>query len=73
MEAMRCMLVDSGLPHRFWVEALSTAAYLINRSPTKTLSDMTPLQAWFGKKPNVKHLRVFGCAAYPHVPKDERS
>ena len=66
------MLVDSGLSHRFWAEALPTAAYLINRSPTKALSDMTPFESWFGKKPNVKHLRVFGCAAYTHVPKDGR-
>ena len=37
VEAVRSMLVDAKLPHRFWAEALSTAAYLINRSPTKTL------------------------------------
>ena len=45
---------------------------MINRSPTKALSGKTPFEAWFGKKPNVKHLRVFGCAAYPHVPRNER-
>jgi transposase InsO family protein len=42
VEAVRSMLVDAKLPHRFWAEALSTAAYLINRSPTKTLGDKTP-------------------------------
>ena len=72
MEAVCCMLVDSGLRHCFWAEALFTASYLINRSPTKALSGKTAFEAWFGKKPNVKHLRVFGCAAYPHVPRDER-
>ena len=72
LEAVRCMLADSGLRHCFWAEALSTASYLINRSPTKALSGKTPFEAWFGKKPNVKHLRVFGCAAYPHVPRNER-
>ena len=41
-----CLLI---LSHRFWAEALSTAAYLINRSPTKALSDMTPFESWFGK------------------------
>ena len=32
----------------------------------------TPFEAWTGQKPNVGHLRVFGCAAYAHVAKDER-
>ena len=56
VETVRSMLADSRLPHRFWAEALSTAAYLINRSPTKTLDGKTPFQAWYGKKPNVNHL-----------------
>ena len=72
METVRSMLDDSGLPQRFWAEALSTAAYLINRSPTTTLEDMTPFEAWYSKKPNVSHLRVFGCSRYVHIPKDER-
>ena len=53
-------------------EALSTAAYLWNRSPTIAVEDMTPFEAWTGVKPDVKHLRVFGCTAYAHIPKDER-
>ena len=27
---------------------------------------------WYGKKPNLSHLRVFGCVAYAHVPDCER-
>ena len=33
---------------------------------------MTPHEAWYGRKPRVEHLRVFGCTAYVHIPKDER-
>ena len=33
---------------------------------------MTFFQAWSGKKPSMNNLRVFGCAAYSHIPKDER-
>ena len=66
VETVRAMLSSSRLPHTFWAEALSTAVYLKNR-------DMTPHEAWSGSKPNVKHLRVFGCMAYSHIPKDERS
>jgi len=61
----------SKLPHKFWAEVLSTAAYLRNRSPTKAIEGMTPYEAWMKKKPQVDHLHVFGCDAYAHIPKDE--
>ena len=72
IESVRTMLADSKLPHKFWAEALSTAVYLRNRSPTKALQKVTPCEAWNGIKPDVSSLRVFGCSAYAHVPKIER-
>ena len=41
VEGVRAMLADSKLTHRFWAEALSTMAYLRNRSPTKALGGVT--------------------------------
>ena len=38
VEATRAMLINANLPQKFWAEALSTAAYLRNRSPTKAIS-----------------------------------
>jgi hypothetical protein len=38
-----------------------------------TLDDKTPHEVWTGNKPSLKHLRVFGCEAYVHVPKENRS
>lgn len=73
VEAVRTMLSDSKLPKTFWAEALSTAVYVRNRSPTTALKDMTPYEALNGRKPNVKHLRAFGCVSHVHVPKDERN
>ena len=72
IESVRTMLADSRLPHRFWAEALSTAVYLRNRSPTKALEEITPHEAWSGTKPDVSSLRIFGSCAYAHVPKVER-
>ena len=72
VEATRAMLLDAKLPHKFWAEAISTATYLRNRSPTSAVEGTTPHQAWYGQKPRVEHMRVFGCVAYVHVPKDER-
>ena len=72
VEMVRSMLADSELPKSFWAEALATAVYLRNRSPTKPVEGKTPYEAIYGEKPKVKHLRVFGCTAYSHIPKDER-
>ena len=73
VETVRSMLIDARLPKKFWAESLSTAVYLRNRSPTKTVVGMTPFEAWYGYKPDVSHLRVFGCTVYTHIEKDERS
>ena len=28
----------------------------------------TPYLLWYGEKPNLKHVRVFGCVVYTHIP-----
>ena len=71
-ESIRSMLCESKLPKQFWAEALSTATYLRNRSPTKAVKDMTPFEAWSSIKPDVQHLRVFGSICYSHIHKSER-
>ena len=73
VEAVRSMLIGAKLPKKFWAECLSTAVYLRNRSPSKTVVGMTPFEAWNDYKPDVSHLRVFGCTVYAHIEKDERS
>ena len=72
VESVRAMLTQAKLPKKFWVEALNTAVYLRNRSPTKAVNHATPFEAWIGNKPDVSHLHSFGCTAYAHIPKDER-
>jgi hypothetical protein len=49
------------------------ACYLVNISPSSTLDDKTPQEVWTGKKPSLTHLKVFGCEAYVHVPKENMS
>ena len=71
-ETARSMLCHAKMPLRFWADAVNTAAYLRNRSPTTALNGHTPYEIWFGKKPNVSHLRVFGCNGYVHIPKENR-
>lgn len=71
-ERARSIIFDAGLTKGFWAEAISTAAYIINRSPTSGLHEMTPEEAWSNKKPDLSHLRVFGCQAMLYVPKPNR-
>jgi len=61
------------LSSTYWAEVIHTAVYLRNRSPTASLDEITPYEAWFGFKPRVKHLRVFGSVCYALVPKEKRT
>lgn len=72
IEKTRCLLIESGLPKKFWAEAANTAIYLINRTPCKVLNNISPEEVWSGKKPNLKYLKVFGCKAVIHIPKEKR-
>jgi hypothetical protein len=74
----RALLKQRGMPTVFWGEAVVTAVYILNSSPTKTLNSRTSYDAWHGRKPVVSHLRVFGCLAFAkelaHISKlDDRS
>ena len=66
------MLQGKGISNGLWAEAINTAVYLKNRSPTKCLGFKTPFEALFGLKPAVDHLRIFGSKAFAHVPKPDR-
>jgi hypothetical protein len=47
--------------------------YIKNQCPTKALDSKTPQEAWSGRKPNVSHLKVFGCKTFAHVPDEKRT
>lgn len=72
VERARIMLLDAGLSKRFWAEATLTAVYLINRSPSKKLHEKTPEEIWRKRKPDLRHLNVFGCVAMVLIPKVKR-
>ena len=56
----RSMIWHSTLLESLWGEALKTAAYILNRVPTKA-TIKTPYGIWTGKKPSLKHLHIWGC------------
>jgi hypothetical protein len=61
------MMKAKSMPPEFWGEAVTTAVFILNRSPTKALKGVTPYEAWHGRKPNVSYLKTFGCIG--HVKK----
>jgi hypothetical protein len=71
--ATKAMLHDQDLPMFLWAEACNTAVYLQNRSPHKVLGRMTPEEAFTGKRPEIGHIRIFGCLVYCHVPTERRT
>ena len=60
---VRSMMSLSNLSLSFWGYALETAAFTLNRAPSKSV-DTTPYELWFGKKPKLSFLKVWGCDAY---------
>lgn len=66
------MILNDGLAKFFWGEAIKTATYSRNRSPTRSLSFKTPEEVWTGHKPNISNMKVFGCEAMVHLPKEKR-
>ena len=74
-EGGQALLADSGLPMSFWLDAMLTRQYLVNRLPTSTLpSNTTPFEViTAGRKPDLSHLRVWGCDCYVAIPNEVRT
>lgn len=67
------MLAAKNMPKKLWAEATMWSFYVLNRCPTKNLSNITPQESWSGSKPTAHHFRVWGCLAHVHVPKEKRT
>ena len=66
LERTRALLNDSELPKNMWGEALRTAAYLINRSPTTTVEKL-PIELWTKKTQDLSKIQMFGSVAYAKI------
>ncbi|EKG09277.1 Integrase catalytic core [Macrophomina phaseolina MS6] len=60
----RAMRIGANLPGRLWPETIRAAAYIHNRTPLKKLGWITPFEKVTGNKPNLSHLKAYGCKAY---------
>lgn len=64
------MLIGSQLEYSFWAEARSTATFTLNLIPNE--DGKSPNELWNGEKGGIERLRVFGCYALVHIPKEKR-
>ncbi|KAK8708633.1 hypothetical protein V6N13_059671 [Hibiscus sabdariffa] len=60
---VRSMMSHTDLPTSFWGYALETAAFTLNRVPSKSVQK-TPHEMWTGRRPNMSFMRVWSCQAY---------
>jgi hypothetical protein len=58
------MLNEKNLPNYFWAEEVAIVIYIMNRTPIVAVHGMTPEEKFTGKKPDVSHLRMFGCIPF---------
>lgn len=71
VESARSLLHSQGIPLKLWAECINNVVYALNRS-VYTPDVITPYQRWFGVKPDVSRLRVFGSVTYFFIPDASR-
>src|SRR3954468_20991041 len=60
---VRSMMSRTDLPLSFWGYCLETAAFTLNRVPSKSV-EKTPHEMWTGKRPSLSFLKIWGCEAF---------
>jgi len=65
------MMSQADLPNSFWCYALETAAFTLNRVPSKSV-ERTPYEMWTGQRPGLSFLKIWGCETYvKHLTSDK--
>jgi len=70
MNMARSMLKANNLSNEYWSEEFACSVYILKFSPTNSLKNKVPKEAWSGMKSSVFYFKVVGCVAYAHVPKE---
>jgi hypothetical protein len=68
----RALLYGAALEPKYWSAALLHASYLHNRR-VHSCTGITPFEGWWGAKPNLKYLKLFGARVCIKQTGDRRS
>jgi len=70
LNGARSVLVESGLPIKYWTDAVNTVTYVQNFIPSMRRPGSIPAELWYCRRQDISHLRPFGTMAYTHIPLD---
>lgn len=73
LEKARSILSNANLQQELWAKVVTTACYLVNRSPSVAIDCKIPEEVWIGHLCDYSNLKIFGCDVYALIPKDQRS
>lgn len=67
MEGAHTVLAESNVPKFFWNEAVRYVNYTFNR-----IGVISPLEKFYGIKPDLNTMHTFGCEVYVMIPYEKR-
>ena len=60
IDMARCLLAEAKVYKRYWPKIVCTAVYLKNRILVNTIERKIPFEIFFGRKPSVENLHLYG-------------
>ena len=69
LERARSMLSNANLGQELWAKSVSTACYLINRSPSMEIDCKILEEVWTNQSCDYSNFKIFSCEAYTLNPK----
>ena len=62
------MLSHKNISDDYWDEVVACSVYMLNGSPTVSVEEKIPEEAWSGTKTSVAYLIIFCYVAFSHIP-----
>ena len=64
MDCARTLMIENNVALKYWKEAINTIVHTLNQVQLKKETNKSPYVLWYGYKPNVSYLKVFGRKCY---------
>ncbi|CAG9830139.1 unnamed protein product [Diabrotica balteata] len=71
LDKVRAMFVETNLPKSMWGEAVRTAVYQLNRTPSRAIELQVPAEIYLNRL-DLSKLKVFGSKVWYNLPKKSK-